>query len=617
MIFRFDLIRRAITSEPVSTATFVSTPPHHTEEDPQLIQEHHDQIMAPKAPRHDDMGPAMDSNPPSNRHKHEYTGEPKSEGTVKRIKLSSACETQTEVAKKGQHLKELTSHIEAMDKNHESIKLKTPIVKNEHAVCSERYNDPWNKNNLQLAKIKDEVKVQTESLQWKEQQLREKTRDIEAERGECEDLKVDLKAVRVQLEETKRERDSANKWLHDYKNALATTQEKLNTIERELHDANSQLEEAKEEVDALRTVNDTNGAYNAKLQTSAKKAKDTLTKERREHKITEARLSKEKAKLEGQLKDLRQEFSTKKNEWNEQSTELVKKIRESKGRNHRYSNKVPDERVKEMVAELKFKISHFTECLGPPTNVADQELALVLTELMPDARIFLESGVLRDMLLQAYIWDWLRCTVFDPESKLWGGKLGRRFSQLYGRAQDELQGPKDDLFADYQYWRSSSSNFLVRLSDRSYSSELCGPDAMDMVMKLSKIYGNIGIEKATTMAMEILNDARELDITLRTLKAKFSWIFGNPQSDNQLKHRFGFNFQDSCMSESFRSPTNATGEQAHTVDLIVSPALFKEGNNDGADYETVRYCIKMEVVCNASRFLLQTKTLTNTQAGAL
>lgn len=53
--------------------------------------------------------------------------------------------------------------------------------------------------------------------------------------------------------------------------------------------------------------------------------------------------------------------------------------------------------------------------------------------------------------------------------------------------------------------------------------------------------------------------------------------------------------------------SDVSTEQAPILDLIISPALYKRGNNDGGDYQTVACCVKMEVVCNASRLFLGAK----------
>lgn len=67
------------------------------------------------------------------------------------------------------------------------------------------------------------------------------------------------------------------------------------------------------------------------------------------------------------------------------------------------------------------------------------------------------------------------------------------------------------------------------------------------------------------------------------------------------------------MKDLFR---NAAIEPAAVVDLVISPALFKRGNNDGADYLSTDCCVKRRVLCNAAMFFPQSSPLVDMPAGA-
>lgn len=133
----------------------------------------------------------------------------------------------------------------------------------------------WNGKIVMLIETRKNI------CQMRDEQLRAKDKIIMANQGEGEAIQRKLEATMAELEGTRRERDSAKQQVHDCHNALAKNQEKLNTKERELDDVKAKLESAQHEVDALRLVNDKNGAHNAKLQASAEKAKSTLAKERK------------------------------------------------------------------------------------------------------------------------------------------------------------------------------------------------------------------------------------------------------------------------------------------------------------------------------------------------
>ncbi|ROW09512.1 hypothetical protein VMCG_02171 [Cytospora schulzeri] len=641
-------------------------PPDLSNEQPHPPQEHRhqDQILA--IPPGDEIGLATDPTSQQNPRKHEYTEEHRLEGTVKRTKYSDENELPTDesVILSMEDYRNLSKSLDAIDKgvtkkqqqleavvqDHETTKLELENVKsalsnatqaaaveiqelktmyedlNSRYTLTDKDYELWTKDQciknqqkehettkLQFAELKDEAEYWSSCSRMKDEQLRAKDKTINDNLGKFEEVQRKMDDTMAKLKETEREHDSTEKQLHYYQNAMAKIKEKLESRERELGDVKAKLKNTEHEVGALRLFNDTNGAHNTELQTSAKKVKESLDKKRKNHRNTEARLLKEKADLELTCGKLREEFNTKEVEWNEQKDQMVLKLRELGGKNHRYTNKVPDDKIRELFGGLKFKIRQFIDNrLGQLPETVNQKLEPVWEEFTPNAREFLQSCVLHNLMIESYIWEWLRRTVFAPDSEVWAGELGKSFSQVFVMAQKKINGPIDDpeLYAHSQYWKSSSSNFLARLTERNDNPKSCRPVAKAMVMNLAKICDTFDVDNATTDAMEIFKHARELDITLRTLQANFSlcWAPRKSGSDNHLTHRYGFKFIDSIMNECIRNPSNKAGAQAPTVDLIVAPALFKRGNNDGADYQIKTCCIKMEVVCNASNPLPQTNT---------
>lgn len=136
---------------------------------------------------------------------------------------------------------------------------------------------------------------------------------------------------------------------------------------------------------------------------------------------------------------------------------------------------------------------------------------------------------------------------------------------------------------------------------------------------LPKLRGSSKYANAKTDAIIIFDYALELDILIRTLEAEFSlsWSYGKSISDKVPSSRFGFTFIDEFMTDVIRVVSDEAGAQAPTVDLVVSPALFKRGNNDGTDYRTVTCCIKMRVICDASRVCQQNNSFNDTEAGII
>jgi 5-methylcytosine-specific restriction endonuclease McrBC regulatory subunit McrC len=144
----------------------------------------------------------------------------------------------------------------------------------------------------------------------------------------------------------------------------------------------------------------------------------------------------QKGELEKRCKDLRNELKTKEREWAGQVNKLVTANREILGKNGRYNNKVPDEKIKELFGELKFKIGQFTNKYPKQLPEAlEKELDPIWEGFTPNARKFLKNCALSNLLFESYIWEWLRTTVFVQDSKVWGGDLGESLSEMMGRAR--------------------------------------------------------------------------------------------------------------------------------------------------------------------------------------
>lgn len=121
-----------------------------------------------------------------------------------------------------------------------------------------------------------------------------------------------------------------------------------------------------------------------------------------------------------------------------------------------------------------------------------------------------------------------------------------------------------------------------------------------MVKSIAQICGDCGEEDATTDLMEIVADARELDTMLRKSKSEFTFTCGLPDPAGRKTNHGDFN-PDMMMRRSNFNKT--TAQVVPSVDLVVSPALFKRGNSNGAEYHLKSCIVKMEVVCDAARFL--------------
>lgn len=281
-------------------------PPERVDEKPRLLQEHRHEYLSPAAPEEKVTTLSVGPNPQPMPPKHDLPANIHLEDPVKRIKLSGDSEMPTRkkhmipkneydglVENHGQLrelVKEEDQSIDEEYEKHNHTFAEVSEVKTElsdtrqdvstktnglegtdddlHRVVSEQATDRQTKDeNMEAPRQKietreiqiDELKNEVEALnQWKREileHLRTKNQIIADNQREIGDLKRDSDVANTQLQAIKRERDASKVHIHDYRNELATTQEKLGTRDKELDDYRADLEEAREDIDALRTVN--------------------------------------------------------------------------------------------------------------------------------------------------------------------------------------------------------------------------------------------------------------------------------------------------------------------------------------------------------------------------
>lgn len=137
-----------------------------------------------------------------------------------------------------------------------------------------------------------------------------------------------------------------------------------------------------------------------------------------------------------------------------------------------------------------------------------------------------------------------------------------------------------------------------------------------MTSTLAKLCGLSKItDEMETNAMGIFKDARDFEIQLRMLKAKYDLVMDQPVSGGE-RLKYGFTLADEIMNARYPSPRAKALKQTLTVDFIISPSLYKRGNNSGADYEVLTCLVKMDVLCDAATLFLSTGKSIDAQASS-
>lgn len=107
--------------------------------------------------------------------------------------------------------------------------------------------------------------------------------------------------------------------------------------------------------------------------------------------------------------------------------------------------------------------------------------------------------------------------------------------------------------------------------------------------------GDLDLEQARQDMQDIVEGALKLDLLLRKSKAIFEVVCGASCSTGKARSRHGL-FYDPESWMALHPHQNQHVSKGSKVDMIVSPALFKHGNADGANYGSCKILVKMTVV---------------------
>lgn len=158
------------------------------------------------------------------------------------------------------------------------------------------------------------------------------------------------------------------------------------------------------------------------------------------------------------------------------------------------------------------------------------------------------------------------------------------------------------MYADYQHWRSRSSSFIRRLIGENLPPESFDSAVEIMITNMAKLCGGDVTHDMKADAMSIFEGARDFELQLRMLKAEYRFrMCKSITGIGELK--YGMFFDNEAMIDRSPSPIGKSNAEVPKVDFIMSPGLHKRGSNDGERYENDTWLIKMDVVCNAARFV--------------
>ncbi len=173
---------------------------------------------------------------------------------------------------------------------------------------------------------------------------------------------------------------------------------------------------------------------------------------------------------------------------------------------------------------------------------------------------------------------------------------------LLSRQPDSPKGPRLSV-EQFHDWRIRSAHLISQFStteDRDNTIDVTATVMLDTLALATSTTLSLGqVHDMKHDAVSIVQKAAELDKIFRLSKADFHVFITRVKLPLVQPPSFGFRFDPETMELVTAVPVfdlvNATEP---TVDLAVSPGIFKSGNADGANYGSERVLVKLQALCN-------------------
>lgn len=156
-----------------------------------------------------------------------------------------------------------------------------------------------------------------------------------------------------------------------------------------------------------------------------------------ENKSEQSRLINQIAELEGreatiigENEKLQAEFDSHIAQHSKDLNDLLQQLRESQGLSQRYNFRLSDQEIVDEWQNLRHMIRQFVNKYTRPIQVPESPLNSMLQALSPLIPKLLDSPLHFAFAFEAYVWEWMSLTVFNPTSLVWAGELGRSFNEL-------------------------------------------------------------------------------------------------------------------------------------------------------------------------------------------
>lgn len=329
--------------------------------------------------------------------------------------------------------------------------------------------------------------------------------------------------------------------------------------------------------------------------------------------------------LEDQVIQLKTDLESK-DEGLRDARDFIVELQSSKPTDSLQSKKVIDNDIELLWSQLVFNVRQFVHTYLGTHHSQPPSQTQRWNDLISRPEVFFASLYGYRLAFEAHVWFWLCREVFDSYSPGWGGETGRQFYKTVKKAQGTQTyssrkvlshlkankytaniSTKDQAFKTLQAWRANSVAMLSSLKstqdDMARHKDAVGRTLAELFQPRADV--DLDPDQATQDMQDIFKCALDLTTIFRQSKAVFSVLdekLENHDTGRTVRHGFSYNPGSLMALHRDQSQNIPNGTK---VDMIVSPALVKQGTADGENYTSIKVLVKMTVVSGMASSLEQ------------
>ncbi|KAK8106718.1 hypothetical protein PG999_010077 [Apiospora kogelbergensis] len=258
---------------------------------------------------------------------------------------------------------------------------------------------------------------------------------------------------------------------------------------------------------------------------------------------------------------------------------------------------LPDSDLITAVYHLRYEIANFSmqyfavtsskQFVDAPNNIYWKYM-IETTPHIHGYRDHLESKISGENVLQSFLWRLLAGEVF--EKFRWVARLQEPMSRIYETLQPNIVMPETDR--EFQMWKATTSNLITKRmghdneqANREETTNISCSLAKQ-VLNVIRPYLEGSDEDLVCDLQSMIQLSIDLDQDICRLRARYKWIF--PPLEESVR------FNPDTMAVGTGHVEPRSGE---SVNMIIAPALIKQGKQTGQDFDVEDTMLKMEVIC--------------------